>query len=167
MITKFSGQYEFLNLAYKCNVALNGHVYSSAMAAYWAAHTTDPFILATLRNPELSPYEAQKIVKRMQWRQDWTEIEEDVLSEITLDKFTRGAKLRSWLLKTLPQRFRYENNWHDNDLGVCICQRRGLRPKYGTNQDCAGENGKNLLGKCLMAVRKQLDIEDQVYPVAV
>jgi hypothetical protein len=77
------------------------------------------------------------------------------MRQVTLEKFSRTAKLRSALLATCDERIVAENNWHEQFWGSCIC---ASRPgKYGRRSLCSVP-GRNHLGEVLMSVRDQLGV---------
>jgi ribA/ribD-fused uncharacterized protein len=156
LITKFKGQYEFLDPAYYCLAEYDGVMYNSAEAAFLAAQFDDPYFRAVFRNPALPIWRARDLSRKLQRRRDWTpELSIELMRQITLDKFSRSRNLRSLLLATCHERIIAENNWHEQFWGCCICD---TRPgKYGRRFSCLVA-GHNYLGEILMAVRDQLQM---------
>jgi hypothetical protein len=156
MITKFKGQYDFLDPAYYCLAEYDGELYNSAEAAFLAAQFDSPYFLSMFRNPVLPIWRARELSKKLQRRRDWTpELALEVMRRVTLDKFSRTAKLRSALLASGDERIIAENNWHEQFWGCCTCD---TRPgKFGRRSSCSAP-GLNHLGEILMAVRQKLGV---------
>jgi ribA/ribD-fused uncharacterized protein len=156
LITQFKGQYEFLDPAYYCLAEFDGVIYNSAEAAFLAAQFDDPYFRVVFRNPALPIWRARELSKKLQRRRDWTpELSLEIMRQITLDKFSRTAKLRSALVATRDERIVAENNWHEQFWGRCTCD---TRPgKYGRRSSCSVP-GRNHLGEILMSVRHQLGV---------
>jgi predicted NAD-dependent protein-ADP-ribosyltransferase YbiA (DUF1768 family) len=157
MITQFKGKYDFLDPAYYCLAEYDGVIYNSAEAAFLASQYDAPYFRSMFRNPSLPIWRARELSKRLQKRRDWTpELSLDLTRRITLDKFSRSPSLRLLLLATGDEKIVAENNWHEQFWGSCICN---TRPgKYGCRDFCSVQ-GSNNLGRTLMSVREQLDME--------
>jgi ribA/ribD-fused uncharacterized protein len=156
LITKFKGQYEFLDPAYYCLVEYGGELYNSAEAAFLGAQFDSAYFRSMFRNPVLPIWRARELAKKLQRRRDWTpELSIEIMRQITLDKFSRTATLRAALLATCDEQIVAENNWHEQFWGCCTC---ATRPgKYGRRSSCSVP-GCNHLGEVLMSVREQLGV---------
>ena len=156
MITKFKGQYEFLDPAYYCLAEYDGEFYNSAEAAFLAAQFDSAYFRSMFRNPVLPIWRARELAKKLQQRHDWTPaLSIEIMRQITLDKFSRTPTLRAALLPTRNERIVAENNWHEQFWGHCTC---ATRPgKYGRRSSCSVP-GRNHLGEVLMSVRDQLGV---------
>ena len=156
MITKFKGQYEFLDPAYYCLAEYDGELYNSAEAAFLAAPFDSAYFRSMFRNPVLPIWRARQLAKKLQRRHDWTPaLSIEIMRQITLDKFRRSPNLRSLLLATRDELIVAENNWHEQFWGCCTCS---IRPgKYGRRASCSVP-GCNHLGEALMSVREQLGV---------
>ena len=157
MITVFKGKYAFLDPAAYCVVEFEHMLFNSAQAAFLAALYDDHYFRSLFRNPVLPIWKARDLAKRLQKRRDWsTQLELDLMRQITLDKFSRDSKLRAKLIATAPERIVAENNWHERFWGRCVCN---TRPgKYGRKEACLVP-GSNHYGKIVTAVRTQLAAE--------
>ncbi len=156
LITQFKGQYEFLDPAYYCLAEYDGVIYNSAEAAFLASQFDDHYFRSMFRNPALPIWRARDLSKKLQRRRGWTpELSLEVMGQVTLDKFSRTAKLRTALLASGEERIVAENNWHEQFWGCCTC---ATHPgKYGRRSSCS-VSGCNHLGEVLMAVREQLGL---------
>jgi len=102
------------------------------------ANPSDKLMIAGLATPAL----AKKVGRRVAMRADWDMIKVGVMKELLTLKFA-DPELRRALLKTGDAVLIEGNTWNDRFWGVCAGQ------------------GKNMLGKLLMEVRK--DIVKEVY----
>lgn len=139
MINEFKGDYRFLSNFFMTTVVYDNAHYPSSEHAYMAAKTTD----ATLRMKIArcaTPKEAKHMGRQIKLRAGWEDMKYSVMLEILMDKFSRNSIIRQKLIDTGDQELIEGNWWGDKVWGVCL----------KTNQ------GKNLLGKCLMQVRQSL-----------
>ena len=89
-----------------------------------------------------SGYEAKKLAKTIQIRNDWKEIRLNVMETVVRIKF-RNPELLKRLKETTPHELIEGNCWHDNYWGNCTCQK------------CKNIEGENNLGKILMKIREE------------
>ncbi len=138
----FSGQYKFLSNFAGSPFTWRGREWKTVEHAFQAAKCLTDAESEMIRGC-LTPREAKRMGRTVQLRPDWEEIKESVMLDLVRLKFRQNRKLAEKLLLTGTAKLVEGNRWHDNTWGKCTCRR------------CAGEKGKNLLGKVLMAVRAE------------
>jgi ribA/ribD-fused uncharacterized protein len=84
--------------------------------------------------------------KKVNLRLDWFKINVELMEELLRIKFS-NSYFKDKLLQTGDAILKEGNYWHDNFFGDCFCERCKKRP------------GKNILGKLLMKIRKELQGE--------
>jgi len=137
-IGPFSGEYNWLSNFYHCHVPLNGNFYRNAEAAFQAQKTLDPDIRDEFER--LDPLKAKRKGRRLELREDWEDVKVNIMKEVVKSKFMSNPELRNKLIATRDAELVELNSWNDRTWGVCS----------KTNI------GKNLLGKILMEVRKEI-----------
>jgi len=140
MINSFQGQYRFLSNFYWADTEYDGVVYPTSEHAYQAAKTLDASERKMIFNAH-TPGQAKRAGRKVTLRSDWEEVKVGVMLKILRSKFSDPSLARR-LVETESQSLVEGNHWHDNFWGVCSC------PK------CHG--GKNMLGKLLTLVRKEI-----------
>ena len=115
--------------------------YNSVEHAYQAAKTLDPKERDRIREA-LSPGLAKQAGRKVTLRPGWLGMRVEVMDDLLRQKFSKEP-LRGWLIGTDPQELVEGNTWGDEFWGV------NLR----TGQ------GKNHLGRLLMAIREGLEKE--------
>lgn len=138
VIGPFDGQYNWLSNFYHCHVPLNGNFYRNAEAAFQAQKTLDPEIREEFER--LDPLKAKRKGRRVKLREDWEDVKVKIMREVVKSKFMSNPELRNKLIATGDAELVELNSWNDRTWGVCS----------KTNI------GKNLLGKILMEVRKEI-----------
>jgi nicotinamidase-related amidase len=94
---------------------------------------------------------AKRMGRQVTLRSDWEQVKEQVMYDCLVEKF-KDEQLRNLLIATYPSELIEGNTWHDNCWGNCVCEK------------CKHINGRNLLGKTLMRVRKELmEMEQKRY----
>lgn len=134
MIDRFSGRYFFLSNFYSIPVEYEGLVYENNESAFQAQK--DPS--RKLEFTSLNPSEAKKLGRHVTLRKDWEDVKVETMKNIVREKFNQNPDLQEKLLATGDEMLVEGNTWNDCCWGVC----NGV--------------GKNLLGKILMDVRKEL-----------
>jgi len=76
----------------------------------------------------------------LELREDWEDVKVNIMKEVVKSKFMSNPELRNKLIATGDAELVELNHWGDRTWGVCS--------KTNT--------GKNLLGKILMEVRKEI-----------
>ena len=136
VISSFRGSNAFLSNMYPIILRIDGQIYPSAEHAFQAMKSTDPnqrAAISVCRSPE----EAKKAGRLVELRSDWEHVKVDIMYNIIKQKFS-SKKLANKLIETKDSELIEGNTWGDTFWGVC-----------------KGE-GKNMLGKILMQVRKEL-----------
>lgn len=140
MIGKFEGKYRFLSNFFEVVIYYDGVAFRSAENAYQASKTADRALQESFQ--EMRPADAKRAGRKLTLRED---LKLDSMSEIVHAKFTQHRDLRRRLMDTEDQELIEGNWWHDEFWGVCEC----LGEKLG----CGAGNGRNWLGRILMAER--------------
>lgn len=136
-ITSFRGKYAFLSNFYEAPVRYNGFSFMNNEAAFQA-----------MKNPReayrftgLNAREAKSLGREVRLRLDWEDVKVRIMYEICLAKFSQRPELKARLLATGDAFIEEGNGWGDTEWGVC----NGI--------------GKNRLGKILMLVRSDLQLQ--------
>lgn len=138
-IMSFKGKYNFLSNMYPTLIKVNNEVYPSAEHAFQAMKSLDPDVrlaMSLCRSPE----EAKQAGKLVTLRSDWEEVKVEVMHSIVRAKFSNN-ELAQKLLATGQEDLIEGNTWKDTFWGVC------------------NGKGKNMLGRILMDVRKEITNE--------
>ena len=136
-IIRFSGYHRWLSNFWCVPVQLDGIWYTTVEHAYQAAKTLDVNLRAKIAVC-VRPGEAKRLGRRVPLRPDWEEIKLEVMEKLLRQKFAASTTLARQLTATGDAELIEGNPWGDRFWGVCD-----------------GE-GKNHLGRLLMAVRKDL-----------
>ena len=136
-IEKFRGQYGFLSNYYDAKVSMDGYDYNSVEHAFQAAKCKHREDRIEIRLAD-TPGKAKRLGNRVELRSDWEEVKVSVMASLVLQKFARHPHLRRRLLATGVEQIVEGNTWNDTFWGVCAGQ------------------GKNMLGRILMGVRRRL-----------
>jgi len=143
-ITSFSGKNRFLSNFYSCTFIYRGVTWQSSEHAYQAAKTDDPTQKRVIRLAQ-TPGMAKRLGKNITLTENWDELEILVMYNILQEKFGQNIQLRRMLIHTGDKKLIEGNNWHDNFWGDCRCDK------------CKDIRGKNILGRLLMRVRRELN----------
>ncbi len=135
-IDHFTGKYRFLSNFYPSEIRWEGRSYRSVEHAYQASKSLDASVRRKIADLP-SPADAKREGRRSALRPDWETVKVDVMRALLRLKFEDVA-LREQLLSTGDAQLIESNTWGDREWGVCRGQ------------------GKNLLGKTLMEVRKEI-----------
>lgn len=125
------------------NVEIDGIVFQTSEQAYhWFKFPDSPEVQDMILEAR-SAHDAFKIAnsQKMFRRADWDDIKESVMRRILKAKVSQHEYVKRKLIAT-GDRELVENSWRDDVWG------------WGPNQD-----GRNLLGKCWMEIRA--DLEDE------
>lgn len=141
-IISFKGSNRFLSNFYVCPVKYDGNTYPSSEHAFQAAKCMvrdehDEIMAAK------TPSEAKKLGHECCLRDDWERVKAKVMWKIVKAKFEQNYDLQQLLLQTGERVLVEGNRWHDDQFGVCYCDK------------CHG-HGQNLLGRTLTHVREQI-----------
>lgn len=142
-IKYFKDDYSYLSNFYKCNLRYKGINYNSVEHAYQSLKPTS-VIEAKIIRECYHPSSAKKLGRTCSIRPDWEKVKEDIMYQLVFRKFKQNKKLRNKLFKTTGAILVEGNTWHDNEWGNCYCIH------------CSHIVGKNMLGKILVNVRRNL-----------
>lgn len=134
MINNFRGKYYFLSNFYEAPVTWNGLTYLNNEAAFQSAKTFSDRECFT----NLDPSSAKRLGRRVQLRDDWEDVKNDIMYEICKAKFSQNIELKKKLLATGDKHLEEGNTWGDKIWGTV----NGV--------------GENRLGKILMKIREEL-----------
>jgi len=138
LINEFRGQYYFLSNFYEdisYQIEYDGLFYNNAEAAFQSVKIIDKNNRKQFCN--LSASDAKKLGRKVQLRQDWEQIKDDVMYNVVKAKFNIKY-LKQMLINTGDAELIEGNSWNDTYWGVC------------------SGRGQNKLGKILMRVREEL-----------
>ena len=138
-INSFRGNYYFLSNFYECSVTYNGLTYKNNEAAFQAQKCIT--MNERFKFIKLNASEAKKLGRRVVLRKDWEDIKIKVMTAIVKAKFEQNEDLQKKLLATEDAYLEEGNTWGDRIWGTV----NGV--------------GANNLGKILMNVRKELQLE--------
>lgn len=146
-ITSFTGIYRPFSNFWYVDVQYYGFMYRTVEHAYQAAKTLDFHEQIEIFNVA-TPNEAKSLGRKVQIRPDWNIIRRKVMLDLLRQKFDNAhPTLQLLLLNTGNQKLVEGNTWHDNYWGECSCMA------------CAADKKHNWLGKLLMLIRMELQIE--------
>lgn len=136
-------KYSSFSNFYPCEIQYDGNAYTSSEAAWQSLKTMDSETRKEF--VDLSPASAKKRGRRVKLREDWEEVKYPLMIDVCYTKFSQNENIRQILLSTGDEILEEDTTgWHDNEWGNCRCVA------------CKNIEGKNLLGKALMVVRKEL-----------
>lgn len=138
-INSFRDEYYFLSNFYECSVTYNGLTYKNNEAAFQAQKCIT--MNERFKFINLNASEAKKLGRRVVLRKDWEDIKIKVMTAIVKAKFEQNEDLQKKLLATEDAYLEEGNTWGDRIWGTV----NGV--------------GANNLGKILMNVRKELQLE--------
>ena len=153
MINNFRNEYFFLSNFYPCEITYDNITYPS-VEHYYVAHKSNTTQI--INNKSLSDIEYKKYISSVKnasfvkkigsdikIRSDWENIKKEVMYNGLKIKFEDDI-LKNKLKDTKELYIKENNLWHDNFYGSCICSK-------------CNDKGKNILGKLLMKIRKELN----------
>jgi len=141
-IDSFRGDFRFLSNFWMKDVMFEGMCYPSTEHAFQAAKTRDHAKRVEIRNAKTCR-DAKRMGRTVLLRDEWELVKDRVMLEVLREKFKDGFE-KDALLATEQAELVEGNTWGDTYWGVC----------KGT--------GKNMLGKLLMQVREELQINKAV-----
>lgn len=137
MVEMFRGEFSFLSNFYDVEIRYGSLKFKNVESAYQALKSKDYNVRKMFEN--LSGSESKKLGRKIELREDWSEIKDDVMEYLVRIKF-KDERLRRMLLATGEQPLIEGNYWNDRYWGV----------------DLKSGIGENKLGKILMKVRKDI-----------
>lgn len=145
MISAFRGRWTKLGNYSSCTVFYEGHAYPTVEHAYQAQKTEDKALQKHIRE-QATPALAKWLARSVPLREDWERIKLNIMRDLLLEKFSQDPE-RLILLSTGQEELIEGNWWHDTYWGQC---------PVGV--------GQNWLGKLLMEIRWQLQVNGQLHP---
>lgn len=141
-ITSFTNEYYFLSNDYCSPIEYEGMSYANAEAAFQAQKTTDKEIQMAFGY--LPGSIAKKVGRKLTLPNDWEDTKVNIMYGVVYAKFLQNVVLIDELVVTGEEEIIYTNDNGDKFWGVCN-----------------GE-GKNMLGRILMEVRKEFINEEDI-----
>lgn len=143
-ISSFTEEYRFLS-----NFWIEPkRAYKSVEHYYQAAKSAVPEEQAEILSSETTPGQAKRLGQKVTLRPDWDQIKDSVMEQNIRSKFTLDDELRAKLLATGDEELIEGNTWDDKVWGAVW------------NEETEEWEGENRLGKLLMRVRAELQLED-------
>ena len=146
IVNAFTKEYAFLNNFFPCNISYNNFDYMSAEAAY-QAEKIEVKNRSDLRMKEkfqhYLAHEAYIEGKKVQLREDWDSVKDNIMYEILFKKFTQNTHLKNLLKNTRAKELKNINMYNDTYWGLCV-------------DEDGNYYGKNMLGNLLMKVRNAI-----------
>jgi len=142
VIDSFSRDFGFLSNFFNSPMRIKGKIWPTVEHLFQACKTKDESVREKIRLCSTAG-RAKRMGRKIKLRDDWEEIKEEVMLWCLRLKF-RDPQLAKKLLETGDNILIEGNNWHDNFWGLCFCDK------------CKPHGGKNMLGKLLMKVRKEI-----------
>lgn len=131
------GEYGYLSNFYPSRIYIDNKWYATVEHAYQAAKTYDETEIKRIRQAK-TPAEAKRLGQKVELRSDWDLRKKFFMKECLIAKFTQHHELRQKLLDT-----GIEQLVEDSPIDYY----------WGCGSD---GTGKNVLGKLLMEIRKEL-----------
>lgn len=145
-ITDFHGKFNFLSNFAIAHVVLGGLTYPTVEHAYQAAKTLDPAKrLGIAQAP--GPGAAKRMGRRLAIRPDWEDVKLDIMEELLRQKFHPLSAYGKALKATGEAELIEGNDWGDQLWGCTF----NTRTKQW--------EGQNLLGKMLMKLRDNMQVD--------
>jgi ribA/ribD-fused uncharacterized protein len=167
IIRSFTGKFAFMNPIHRAGFFYEGDEYQSTAAAFEAAKILNRQDRVSFWRWNCKPWDAKRLGKGIpqSWmRPDWDAVQFDVMTDIMRSKFSM-PDLRRELLATRDAEIVYENSFHDNVWGACLCRSLPANDlKYGRKSGCTG-SGNNRLGQILIQVRLECSAGLHVDPL--
>ena len=136
-IIGFFKEYYFLNNFYPCDIICNEFstpiTFKNSEAMYQAMKCP----LRAREFSNLSAQEAKHLGRRVNLREDWEEVKDEIMKYCLRSKFDQNPELKTKLIKTNGLYLKEANTWGDKYWGV------------------VNGEGKNMLGKLLMELRDE------------
>ena len=144
VINKFDGEYAFLsNFHPSCPIRDEyGISYPSVEHYFQAMKTLDKYQRINIAI-QPTPGKAKYLGRRVNLREDWEQIKEQVMYDALIQKFSDPI-MKKKLLVTGDATLIEGTTWHDNYWGNCSCDK------------CKDIIAKNMLGNILMRLRSEL-----------
>ena len=146
--TKNSESYACFNNSFPTLVTVDNISYPDSESAFQAQKTEE--INEKIKMSELSGEAARKAGRNLELRQDWDDVKYTMLVDVLFAKFTQNLEIQKILLDTGTDELIADmTSSHGKEYGKCYCNK------------CNGQ-GRNLLGKALMEVRRRISINQMM-----
>ena len=143
VVKEFQGDYRFLSNFWFVDIEFDGEIYRTVEHAYQAAKTLDLREREQIRISP-TPGSAKRRGRYVKMRKDWDNIKIDIMLSLLRKKF-QDECLKKKLLATGNRILQEGNMWGDILWGV----------------DLKSGKGKNMLGKLIMNVRKEIQDDEK------
>lgn len=143
MIKEFLREHRWLSNFWPCSIMYKENLYRTVEHAYQSAKSKDDGWKLTCLTTE-SPGEIKRLSKNIKQRPDWDNVKHLIMEELLRLKF-KQEYFRAKLLATGSQHIQEGNTWGDRYWGVDMT----VHPPIG----------KNMLGKIIMEIRKEITEE--------
>jgi len=144
-INFFKGEYEAFSNFHPAIICYQGIEYPTVEHAYQASKTKDiKFKKSISQLAADKAGKAKRDGRRIGARKDWEMVKISIMKDLLKKKFSK-PEFMNLLISTGNKYIEEGNYWHDNEWGNCHCKK------------CSSIVGKNLLGKLLMQIRKDLN----------
>lgn len=130
------GPFSFMSNFYHSPIKINSKIYSTVEHFFQASKATTDTDHTKIRKAK-GPHAAKNLGRHIKLRRDWETIKYSIMVKALIAKFTQHEYLRKKLLNT-GNALIYEDSPYDKEWGWY------------------NGNGKNLLGKALVDVRKRI-----------
>lgn len=137
MVSMFRGEFSFLSNFHDVEIKYGSLKFKNVESAFQALKSKDYEVRKKFEN--LSGAEAKRLGRKIELREDWSDIKDSVMEYLVRIKF-KNVELRRRVLATGEQLLVEGNYWNDRYWGVDL--KSGL--------------GENKLGKILMKIRKEI-----------
>lgn len=147
MISSFREKFAFLSNFHPAQIIYNGCKFATAEHAFQAAKCvkiSDELKIQQAPSPRMAKYLGRSIHLKPNWDTERNKVMEEILRL----KFCR-PDLRQLLLETKNKTLVEGNQWHDTYWGVCNCSKHK-------------SVGQNHLGKLLMKIRTEIQVEQKI-----
>jgi ribA/ribD-fused uncharacterized protein len=142
VIISFSGIYRFLSNFYKSPMEINGRYFATVETFYQVSKCSEPEMQEKIRCAD--PSTAKKLGRMALLRPGWEDIKISIMLLGVTSKFEQNQNLLKLLHGTKNKYLIEGNDWCDNYWGACWCD------------TCKAKEHKNMLGRILMKVRREL-----------
>ena len=144
VIDRFREEYDFLSNFYPSELDYNGLHFLNAEATFQAQKclTEDE----KLQFVNLPSNKSKRLGRQVQLRPDWEDVKAEIMEEIVRAKFLQNPDIAEKLLATGDIPIIEGNTWGDTCWGV----------------DTRTGKGNNLLGKILMKIRNELNLQKKI-----
>jgi ribA/ribD-fused uncharacterized protein len=139
----FSGEFDYMSNFYFSKTVIGKFIYDTVEHYFQSRKAVTDREEREIRETS-TPGKAKRMGRKIKIRADWEKIKYDVMFIGVKFKFEQHPDIAKKLKVTGDRLIVEGNNWHDNIWGDCHC------PK------CEHIIGKNLMGKILMEIRKEL-----------